>query len=538
MTSPETDGGAVVLPGAGPSTEPPVESADVGAPPAAAVAPDRRRIVAATPPVAAVLSFLLPGLGQASAGAIRRGALMAIPTLAVVVAAAGAFVAGAAATVGLVLRPEIIVALLGLNIAFGLYHLVAVVDAWRVAMPRFAADGMISRTAHATLGTMVVGTVVLHGAIGLVGYQTWDTLGSIFPGDDARAVIPVASFDPLPLPSGLPNPTPGSSDAPAAAGPAWAADGLLNLLLIGSDAGPDRWSLRTDTMIVLSVDVATARAALIGIPRNLVGVPLAPESARAFRDGRFPDLLNALYVYAMDHPTQFPGGDARGFRAVTGAIQELLGLQIDGLTVINLQGFVSLVNAIGGLWIDIPEPLYDPSYPLETGRGHIVLSFKAGCQKLNGRMALAYARSRHQDSDYQRMRRQQAVLTALARQVDPIAMLARVTELLGIAKDNLWTTIARDDVAGLAQVAARVNPRGIETVTLTPPDFPSPLTTATISKIRLTARLLLVDHEVAPTAAPTLRPGARPTATPRVTTTPAPSPSPSPSTSPRPCPAA
>jgi hypothetical protein len=135
------------------------------------------------------------------------------------------------------------------------------------------------------------------------------------------------------------------------------------------------------------------------------------------------------------------------------------------------------------------------------------------------------------------MRRQQAVLTALGKQVDPIAMVPRVPELLGIAKDNLWTTIARDDVAGLAELAARVNPRELETVTLTPPEYPSPLTAATITKIRQTTRLLLVDHENAPTAVPTQRPGSRSTPTPRATSTTKPSASSSPGPTSRPCPA-
>jgi anionic cell wall polymer biosynthesis LytR-Cps2A-Psr (LCP) family protein len=110
-------------------------------------------------------------------------------------------------------------------------------------------------------------------------------------------------------------------------------------------------------MVVLSVDVETGRAALFGIPRNLVGVPLPPESAGAFKSGRFPGLLNALYVYAMGHPRQFPGGDARGFRAVAGAVQELVGVALDGVIVVNLAGFVRLVDAIGGLWIDVPKRL-------------------------------------------------------------------------------------------------------------------------------------------------------------------------------------
>jgi LCP family protein required for cell wall assembly len=237
-------------------------------------------------------------------------------------------------------------------------------------------------------------------------------------------------------------------------------------------------------MVVLSVDVETGRAALFGIPRNLVGVPLPPESAGAFKSGRFPGLLNALYVYAMGHPRQFPGGDARGFRAVAGAVQELVGVAFDGVVVVNLAGFVRLVDAIGGLWIDVPKRLVDRNYPLEGGRGHISLDIKPGCQLLDGRMALAYARSRHQDSDYGRMGRQQQVLVAVARQVDPIALLPKVPELLDIAKGNLWTTVAPADVRGLAELAARLDTARVRTVLFVPPRYPSHLTSAEIKQIQ------------------------------------------------------
>jgi LCP family protein required for cell wall assembly len=266
------------------------------------------------------------------------------------------------------------------------------------------------------------------------------------------------------------------------------ADAGLNLLLIGSDAGPDRWSLRTDTIIVLSVEVKTGRAALFGIPRNLVGVPLPPESAAAVAGGRFPRLLNALYVYAMAHPRDFPGGDARGMRAVSGAVQELLGVRLDGMVLVNLAGFVSLVDELGGLWIDIPAPLVDSKYPLEDGSRLITVAFDAGCQRLDGRMALAYARSRHQDSDYGRMRRQQTVLLALRREVDPVALVPKAPALLRIARDNLWTTLRRKDLRELARLAATVDVRRVDRVLFVPPAYASHLTDAEIARIRRVTR--------------------------------------------------
>src|SRR6185295_2011988 len=96
-----------------------------------------------------------------------------------------------------------------------------------------------------------------------------------------------------------------------------------------------------------------------------------------------------------------------------------------------------------GLWIRIPEPLYDDHYPKVDGSGYTTISFKAGCQKLSGAEALSYARSRHQ----------QLTLLALRRQLDPLSLLERAPEMLSIAKGDLWTTIKRKDLAGLAQLA-------------------------------------------------------------------------------------
>jgi LCP family protein required for cell wall assembly len=302
---------------------------------------------------------------------------------------------------------------------------------------------------------------------------------SLMPAGSPTPAEPSAS----PTPDVPPSPTPPP-------GPAWAADGRLNVLLIGSDAGPDRWSLRTDTVIVLSIEVMTGRAALFGIPRNMVGVPLAPESARAFANGQFPGLLNALYVYAMGHPAQFPGGDARGFRAVAGAIQELVGVPLDGVIVVNLRGFVQLVDAIGGLWIDIRETLTDSAYPLEDGSGYIALNFRLGCQRLNGRMALAYSRSRRQDSDYGRMRRQQDVLAALARQVKPVDLVPRVPDLLRIVRNNVWTTLNAADVPGMAELAARVSVDRLQTVRFVPSRYPERLDKAAIESIRTAVRTI------------------------------------------------
>ena len=163
--------------------------------------------------------------------------------------------------------------------------------------------------------------------------------------------------------------------------------------------------------------------------------------------------------------------NARAYRALSGAIQNLSGVPIDGVVSVNLTAFRELVDAVGGVWMDIPEPIYDDAYPVGAGDTDSpkIINIPAGCHWLNGVYALAYARSRHQDSDYQRMRRQQSVLTGGA-QASSIRSrcCGRIDELLGVASNNLWTTIPRDQVPLLAQIAQRVNADRIYNVRITP----------------------------------------------------------------------
>ena len=137
--------------------------------------------------------------------------------------------------------------------------------------------------------------------------ETEDTLAAVFRGDDPRPTptatgpSPTASFGPDEEDSPTPPPTatPGARDRGRAAephpdrcrrrparrpSPDWARDGRLNILLVGSDAGTGRWLLRTDTMVLLSVDIESGQAAMFGIPRNLINVPLA----RRGRERRSP----------------------------------------------------------------------------------------------------------------------------------------------------------------------------------------------------------------------------------------------------------
>ncbi|HEY2915714.1 MAG TPA: LCP family protein [Candidatus Limnocylindrales bacterium] len=473
-----------------------------------------------SPGRAAVLSFILPGLGQLSAGAVQRGLILAVPVLATLLVAAFFLLVDRIDLVSGLFDPTIILALVVLDVVLGIIHLVAIGDAYRLARRRLAAAAWSVRGAPRLLAGLLAATVVLHGALGAVGYQAYRTLTAVFEAPGTGYVIPPASFGPPA--SVAPGATP--FEVSAFPGPAWAQDGRLNILLIGGDSGPGRWSIRTDTMIVMSADVATGRVALFGIPRNLLNVPLAPEDAKAFPQGLYPDLLNALWVYADGHPANFPGDDdTRGFRAITGAVQQLVGVPLDGAVVVNLNGFVDLVNTLGGLWVDVPYPIHDDDYPLESGVRHVVLDIKAGCQHLDGHLALAFARSRHQASDYQRMDRQQIVLDDLANQLDPISLIMQMPTLLDVAGTNIRTTFQPSDMGQLLRFAAQVDRKDIAHVLFDPPDYPEYLTAKEVTSIQRTVRNVFgaPGASPAPSLAPTAGPSLVPSPTPKACPPPA-----------------
>jgi LCP family protein required for cell wall assembly len=253
----------------------------------------------------------------------------------------------------------------------------------------------------------------------------------------------------------------------------WADDGFLNVLLVGADSGVGRWSLRPDTMILLQVEISSGRAVMYGIPRNLENVPLPPEAADAFECHCFPypNLLNGLWRDAVNRPKAYPypGSDfVRGFKALEGAIGQYLGLHVDGTVLVNLMGFVNLVNALGGVDINVPTALKDSRYPRPQDGKMISISIPAGQQHMDGYTALAYARSRHQDSDYGRMVRQQAVLMALRAELNPCELLPRVPDLIGALGSTFWTDMPVEDAPQLAALAQRIGTSNVKNVALVP----------------------------------------------------------------------
>jgi LCP family protein required for cell wall assembly len=265
----------------------------------------------------------------------------------------------------------------------------------------------------------------------------------------------------------------------------WGSDGKFDLLLLGSDAGPDRWSRRMDVMLLVEIDVASGKVSMIGIPRNIQNTPFPPGAARkAVACGCFQPLLNALYVEAtFVHPDRWPGtGSVKGIGAVRSTISELTGRPVDAVLVADLWGVIKVVDAMGGIDINVPYSVYDKAYP-DPVYGKSELYIKAGRQHFDGRMALAYARSRHQDSDYGRMARQQTLLIAIRNDIGPKTIL-NAPSLFKAAKGFTWTDLPRESLPNLVELFGRASDANVKSLRIVPPKYPSWLTSSEVRKIR------------------------------------------------------
>ena len=435
--------------------------------------------------LAAVLSFLVPGTGQLLTGRLLAGLLFLSPVIVAVVAAVVASGGDRGRLLGYLVQPGVLLGIVILDGVLLAWRALAIVDAW------WGRHSKAPKTVFSviTLVALLALTGATHFVIGAQVMAARDTVEAVFAssddeGDDGFGEIPEETEAPSPTPTPLPTatPEPGATAAPTPSPtptpaptpvPGPLTDGRLDVLLVGGDAGPGRWSLRTDTLMVLSVDTETGDSALFSIPRNMVNVPLPKESRNAFACRCFPRLINSLYVYASSHPGSFPGkDDTRGLRAVQMAIGTLVGRKLDGMVVVKLQGFVKLVNAIGGIDVTVPEAVFDERYPLENGNGYVQIYIKRGKQHMTGRKALMYARSRHQDSDYGRMERQQIVLTAIGKKLLKEPLLIRLPDLLDIAKNNLWTNLKKRDLPDLATPRRAGRPQGDAEGALHPAELP------------------------------------------------------------------
>ena len=433
-----------------------------------------------SPFAAAFLSFLFPGLGQLFTGLPQRAlAFAALPLLAVALLAG--VLANPGARNGLLANlasPTVLILVLVLNIALLVYRAAAVVDAYRTAraISSVAEAGARRRKKQPSLqplsvaGLAAILVVMALGHLAVARYNllaydliTGITSGSNYTGSaqSAARAADRASRGGVPTPS---------------AAPPWNGRERLNILLIGTDHRPQlEGHYLTDTLILVSIDPETRRAAMFSLPRDTVRVPLpAAWPAHNFYGGAYPDKINSLFQRAVSSPNLFPGDDrSRGYLALKGALGELYQTDIRYYVEVDFRGFRTVIDTLGGLTLDVQLPLSDDHYPTDDGRGYLNLYIPAGIQDLDGAEALAYARSRNKSNDFDRAERQQRVLLSLRQQADIGTLLApgRLEALVAALRQAVRTDIPGELLPQLISLAQSVDVANARSVVFTPPVY-------------------------------------------------------------------
>jgi LCP family protein required for cell wall assembly len=356
-------------------------------------------------------------------------------------------------------------------------------DAFRLASDPSVGSGGSRLLSTAGLVAIVVVLLASHVAVAQPVFFASETLNDINDAGDESEVLTAEELaeqggddfvlrtekpsEPrTPQASGqlaTPGPTQPSEPTPEPTpAPDWDGKERLNILLIGSDGGRrGHTSFLTDTMITVSIDPTTGRVAFISLPRDTTGVPL-PRNWGAYRalGGKYNNKINTLYYLGRARSDLFPGNDKeRGYNALMGALGELYGLDIRYYVAVNISSFRNVVNTLGGVVVDVQVPVYDTGYPADDGRGKLKLYIPPGISKMNGQAALAYARSRHATSDFDRAARQQRVVTSVREQtdIDDLLQPGVITDLIKEMRRDVNTNIPTQLVPKLLSLAQKVD---------------------------------------------------------------------------------
>jgi LCP family protein required for cell wall assembly len=265
--------------------------------------------------------------------------------------------------------------------------------------------------------------------------------------------------------------------------------GRYNILLMGGDSGSDRFGLRPDSMSVLSISTTTGNAVNIGLPRNLTHIRFLPGTKihSVYPYGFDHNcggtcMLNAVYKATIDnysylYPEAHKHGSTSGVEATKSAIEWVTGLKIDAYVLINMRSFAGLIDALGGIDVNVKKALPIGGQIDCTPADNIHLSncpdamgwIEVGKQHMDGRTALWYARSRHNTNDYDRMKRQREVENIVLKKVDLTTLLFKFGAVAGASSKLVRSDIPSSAVPTLMDLAFKAKGKGLKSLQLTAP---------------------------------------------------------------------
>lgn len=274
----------------------------------------------------------------------------------------------------------------------------------------------------------------------------WLFLAAGCGSDDsaARAANLLPSPTPTPSPTPEPTPEPTRDTRPP-------LERTINILLLGSDQRPNEPNWRTDVMMVIAVDLAQQRVGIISIPRDLF-LDEIPQHQ--------PNKINVVdYLGEQDEP------DGGGPRLLSSILAERMGIRIDYFLRFGFEGFRKVIDAVGGIEVDVECSYRDGMAGLYIAPGH---------HTMDGQLALKYVRSRYTTSDLDRNRRQQQVIWAVRQAIVSKNLLPRLPAIYTAVSGSVETDIDLITAVRLLRFGLNLEPGHVYSLALAPPDLLEP----------------------------------------------------------------
>jgi LCP family protein required for cell wall assembly len=235
----------------------------------------------------------------------------------------------------------------------------------------------------------------------------------------------------------------------------WSGREGLNILVLGVDRRPDGGDQNADVIIIAHLDLVRQRLSGVSLPRDLlVEIP-----------GIGPDKVNGAYNYGV---LEYPDDPVAGVAKVRDTIEAVFGVPVDGYVLVDFEGFTKLIDALGGVEVDVPYDIVDDAYPT-IDYGVETVRFDAGVQELNGEEALKYVRTRHADSDDARRERQLDLIKAIFSKGRSISSITNADDIILAAGDAVQTSFDLEEQLTLARLAFAMSPEDIHLSTLGEP---------------------------------------------------------------------
>ncbi|WP_411375887.1 LCP family protein [Arthrobacter sp. MPF02] len=400
-----------------------------------------------------LLTLLVPGSAQLVAGNRRLGRAALRVTLcawAVLLVAVLLLVINRTLLLSIVTNPFASLAIVVVLVALAAGWAILFINTLRLIRPVL----LTPPARPAVVLTLVLALVLGSGSLGYAAYLlnvSRNAIGSIFSSGPA--------IDPV--------------------------DGRYNFLMMGGDAGEDRTGRRPDSLSVLSVDAETGQTAIISVPRNLQNAQFSEDSPMR---SVYPDgyncgdecLINAINTKVTnEYADLYPGVADPGAQATMEAVSGTLGMDIQAYVLVDMQGFSSLIDAMGGIRIKaggwVPMSGYFDDY--SQTHGMPIGWIPAGEQTLDGNQALWYGRSREYVDDYSRIQRQQCVQQAMLKQLDPATLLAKFEDIANAGTKVVVSNISSTQLGSFVDLAMKAKGKEVKRLTIGPPDFDASFST-------------------------------------------------------------